>query len=104
MVSNGRRGVKYHQLKQYLGHNHIVRIGTTLQMNAQIRDHAMQIYQLAIGPSGFIQGRRIKSVAAVALYIACRVQTQPNNFMLIDFSDILGVRNAEQSLSLRSCH
>lgn len=73
------------------GHNHIVRIGTTLTMNAQIRDHAIQIFSLAIGPCGFIQGRRIKSVAAVALYIACRVQTHPNKFMLIDFSDILGL-------------
>ncbi|KAM0800411.1 hypothetical protein BDR22DRAFT_778606, partial [Usnea florida] len=77
--------------QDYEGHNHIVRIGTTLQMSAQIRDHATQIYNLAIGPCGFIQGRRIKSVAAVALYIACRVQTHPNTFMLIDFSDILGL-------------
>ena len=64
-------------------------------MSAQIRDHATQIFNLAIGPIGFIQGRRIKSVAAVALYIACRVQTHPNTFMLIDFSDILGVRNPQ---------
>lgn len=52
----------------------------------------MQIFKLGIGPGGFIQGRRLKSVAAVALYIACRVQTEPNTHMLIDFSDILGVR------------
>ncbi len=70
-------------------------------MNGQIRDHAMQIFKLGIGPGGFIQGRRIKSVAAVALYIACRVQTHPNTFMLIDFSDILGVRNSHQFPSLR---
>ena len=63
-------------------------------MNGQIRDHAMQIFKLGIGPCGFIQGRRIKSVAAVALYIACRVQTHPNTYMLIDFSDILGVSYA----------
>ena len=71
-------------------------------MNGQIRDHAMQIFKLGIGPGGFIQGRRIKSVAAVALYIACRVQTHPNTYMLIDFSDILGVRSARQSLTLPS--
>lgn len=100
MVSDLRRHVRYHQLKQYLGHNHIVRIGTTLKMTAQIRDRATHIFKLAIG--GFIQGRRIKSVAAVALYIACRIQTEPNTSMLIDFSDILGVRNAQQSLSLQS--
>ena len=80
-----------YQLIYRLGHNHIVRIGSLLHMNGQIKDHAMQIFKLAIGPGGFIQGRRIKSVAAVALYIACRVQTHPNTFMLIDFSDILAV-------------
>lgn len=85
------RATNSRELTAQYGHNHIVRIGTTLNMNAQIRDHAMQIYHLAIGPCGFIQGRRIKSVAAVALYIACRVQTHPNEFMLIDFSDILGL-------------
>ena len=64
----------------------------------------MQIFKLGIGPGGFIQGRRIKSVAAVALYIACRVQTEPNTSMLIDFSDILGVRNAHQAFSFRRWH
>lgn len=90
-VVDKTRAATSQDLTAQYGHNHIVRIGTTLQMNPQIRDHAMQIYQLAIGPCGFIQGRRIKSVAAVALYIACRVQTDPNTFMLIDFSDILGL-------------
>ena len=85
--------------KACLGHNHIVRIGSSLGMNGQIRDHAMQIFKLGIGPGGFIQGRRIRCVAAVAMYIACRVQTDPNTYMLIDFSDILGVGNAHPSLS-----
>lgn len=69
-------------------------------MSAQIRDSAMQIFRLAIG--GFIQGRRIKSVAAVALYIACRVQKEPNQYMLIDFSDILQVSNDPRMASSKS--
>ena len=54
-----------------------------------LRDSADGIYKLAV--NGFIQGRRIKSVAAVALYIACRTRREPNTFMLIDFADVLEV-------------
>ena len=64
-------------------------------MNAQLRDMGMHIFRLAIG--GFIQGRRIKSVAAVALYIACRTQKESNTYMLIDFADVLEVKFAFQS-------
>ena len=58
-------------------------------MSLHLRDMGMQIYKLAMG--GFIQGRRIKSVAAVALYIACRTQKDTNTYMLIDFADVLEV-------------
>ena len=66
-----------------------MQIGVALGMNSQLRDTGMLIYKLAIG--GFIQGRRIKSVAAVALYIACRTQKETNTYMLIDFADVLEV-------------
>lgn len=72
-----------------LGHKYIVQIGIALGMPAQLRDGGMAIFKLAMG--GFIQGRRIKSVAAVALYIACRTQKQTNTYMLIDFADVLDV-------------
>ena len=48
----------------------------------------MQIFKLAAGIN-FIQGRRTKAVAAVCLYISCRLQQSENKFMLIDFSDVL---------------
>lgn len=50
----------------------------------------MQIFKLAAA-NNFIQGRRTKSVAAVCLYIACRIQKDSNRIMLIDFSDVLMV-------------
>lgn len=50
----------------------------------------MQIFKLAAA-NNFIQGRRTKSVAAVCLYIACRIQKDTNRVMLIDFSDVLQV-------------
>ena len=74
-----------------LGHRYITQIGIALGMQAQLRDAGMHFFQLAIG--GFIQGRRIKSVAAVALYIACRVQRETNQYMLIDLADVLQVSN-----------
>ena len=39
----------------------------------------------------FIQGRETKSVAAICLYIACRLREHDNRHMLIDFADILSV-------------
>lgn len=65
-------------------------IGIALRMNAQLRESGDKIFALCV--QGFIQGRRTKSVAAVALYIACRTQKETNRFMLIDFADILDVR------------
>ena len=50
----------------------------------------MQVFRLAV-VHNFIQGRRTKSVAAVCLYIACRIQKDTNRIMLIDFSDVLMV-------------
>lgn len=64
-------------------------IGTTLGMNTQLRESGDKIFALCV--QGFIQGRRTKSVAAVALYIACRTQKETNSYMLIDFADILSV-------------
>ena len=51
------------------------------------------IYSLAAS-ANFIQGRRIRSVAAVSLYVACRAQREeePNMYMLIDFADVFDVR------------
>ena len=63
-------------------------IGQALSMPSNLRDMGMNVFRLCIG--GFIQGRRVKSVAAVAIYIACRKQ-QNNQHMLIDFADVLQV-------------
>lgn len=64
-------------------------VGISLRMNAQLRESGDKIFALCV--QGFIQGRRTKSVAAVALYIACRTQKETNQYMLIDFADILNV-------------
>lgn len=53
----------------------------------------MGLFTLAAGIN-FIQGRRTKAVAAVCLYIACRLQPGGTKLMLIDFSDVLTVSSA----------
>ena len=49
---------------------------------------ALRIYTL-VQEKGFVQGRKSARVMAVALYIACRMQKSP--FLLVDFSDYLGL-------------
>lgn len=49
---------------------------------------ALRIYTL-VQEKGFVQGRKRARVIAVALYIACRMQKSP--FLLVDFSDYLGL-------------
>nr|ADI46953.1 BFR1m [Volvox carteri f. nagariensis] len=47
-----------------------------------------RLYRLAL-QRGFTRGRRVNQVAAVCLYIFCRLERRP--YMLIDFSDHLSV-------------
>ncbi|KAL6718778.1 transcription factor TFIIIB subunit brf1 [Lecanora helva] len=79
-------------MTEIAGKEHIRNVGNALGIASSLREQGLKIYRLAMG--GFIQGRRIKSVAAVALYIACRLPRQdqePNTYMLIDFADVLQI-------------
>ena len=84
----------------------MTQIGLALGMQAYLRDLGVNVFRLCVG--GFIQGRRVRSVAAVALYIACRRQHSGNHHMLIDFADVLQVsrtiiisRRSDAMLTLR---
>jgi len=48
-----------------------------------------RLYKLA-GDKNFIQGRTIQVVAAVCLYIACRIDKQAP-YLLIDFADAIQI-------------
>ena len=73
-----------------IGRRYIHQIGQSLNMSNLLQEHGERFYGLAVG-YGFTRGRRIKNVAAVSLYIACRFQSEQNTHMLIDFSDVLDV-------------
>lgn len=73
-----------------IGRRYVNQLGAALTVSQSLIDSGMQIFKLAAA-NNFIQGRRTKSVAAVCLYIACRIQKDTNRIMLIDFSDVLMV-------------
>ena len=52
---------------------------------------ATRLYTLALEHK-FTRGRRSMHVVAVCVYVACR-QKETRNYMLIDFSDLLQVRD-----------
>ncbi|KAL8782980.1 MAG: hypothetical protein Q9195_009514 [Heterodermia aff. obscurata] len=70
------------------GKRYINQVGTALLIPQNILDSGINVFKLAAA-ANFIQGRTTRSVAAVALYIACRLRENDNTFMLIDFADIL---------------
>jgi transcription factor IIIB 90 kDa subunit len=73
-----------------------------LGIPSNITDAAVSIFRLSLAHAiydsdgntqkdkkNFVQGRSIRTVAAVALYIACRRQKNTNTIMLIDIAEIM---------------
>lgn len=70
------------RLKQALERLH--HFSGQMDLKQDLVEAAERYYKLAFNRE-FIQGRSVDSVAAVCLYIACRVQKSP--YLLIDFAD-----------------
>ncbi len=73
-----------------------------LRIPANLADPALNIFKLSLAHAiydsdgnrekdkkNFVQGRSIRTVAAVALYIACRRQKNTNTIMLIDLAETM---------------
>ncbi|KAJ5390440.1 Transcription factor IIIB 70 kDa subunit [Penicillium cataractarum] len=82
-------GMESREVTEQTGNRFINQLARTLHIPESATKAAGQVFKLAVGLN-FIQGRRTKNVAGVALYIACRRQ-DGNTAMLIDFADILMV-------------
>ena len=80
-------GMESRELTEQNGNRYITQLSRALIIPESATKAASQVFKLAVGLN-FIQGRRIKTVAAVSLYIACRRQ-DGNTVMLIDFADVL---------------
>ena len=77
------------QFAELFARREIQRQAHVLAIPEPIADQASLIYKLAIN-NQFTRGRRIRVVAAMALYVACRRDSH-STVLLMDFSDILHV-------------
>ncbi|KAF3491215.1 transcription factor IIIB 60 kDa subunit [Arthroderma uncinatum] len=80
-------GIESREITEQNGNRYIAQLSRALNIPESASKAGGQVFKLAVGLN-FIQGRRTKTVAAVALYIACRRQ-DGNTVMLIDFADVL---------------
>ncbi len=67
----------------------IQQVATALRLSEVVSLAATRLYTLAVEHK-FTKGRKSMNVVAVCLYVACR-QKETQNYMLIDFSDLLQV-------------
>jgi transcription factor IIIB subunit 2 len=85
----GLGGMQSRDQAEMLGRDSIEKIGGTLNIPDGVRAQALSWYKLAMNHN-FIQGRRIRTVAAVALYMAARRQKE-NTLMLMDLAEKIQV-------------
>ncbi|KAI9726147.1 MAG: transcription factor TFIIIB subunit brf1 [Chrysothrix sp. TS-e1954] len=72
-----------------IGRDELRKQSSYLGLPEAIFESAFNVYKLA-SSNNFIQGRRIRHVAAVCLYVACR-RDKTNITLLIDFAELLHV-------------
>ena len=71
------------------GRDEIRKIATFLSINNDsLIDRACNIYKLAVAHR-FILGRRVRTVAAVSLYVSCRLTGNESTVLLIDFAEAI---------------
>lgn len=73
----------------WAGKDEIQKLANALHITEALKDQAGRWYQLAMNHN-FIQGRRMRTVAAVSLYLTCRRQRE-NTLMLIDLAEKIQV-------------
>lgn len=81
----GLGGMASREQSEMLGRQEIEKIGSSLLVQQAVRDQALSWYKLAMN-HGFVQGRRMRNVAAVAIYMAARRQ-KGNTLMLMDLAE-----------------
>ena len=81
----GINSVESRVLTQNRGNIEISQLRGALNLSEDIMKMAQRMYGLALNHN-FVQGRRVRNVAAVALYLAARKQPE-NTLMLMDLSE-----------------
>jgi transcription factor IIIB subunit 2 len=77
------------QVRLYKAYKLIEQIASKLSLPKTLAESAKKLYKIAKldFDKNFVQGRQTKHVAAVVLYIVCRLEQKPH--LLIDFADVL---------------
>jgi transcription factor IIIB subunit 2 len=81
----GLGGMASREQAEMLGRQEIEKIGSSLHVRQSVQEQALSWYKLAMNHN-FIQGRRMRNVAAVAIYMASRRQPA-NTLMLMDLAE-----------------
>jgi transcription factor IIIB subunit 2 len=81
----GLGGMASREQAEMLGRQEIEKIGSSLHVRQSVQEQALGWYKLAMNHN-FIQGRRMRNVAAVAIYMASRRQPA-NTLMLMDLAE-----------------
>ncbi len=97
-----RDGLSSRELTTLNARREIDALINNLRIPANLADPAVNIFKLSLAHAiydsdgnretdrrNFVQGRSIRTVAAVALYIACRRQKNTNTIMLIDLAETM---------------
>lgn len=76
-------------MRLYKAYKLIEQIASKLSLPKTLSESAKKLYKIAKleFDKNFVQGRQTKHVAAVVLYIVCRLEQKPH--LLIDFADVL---------------
>ncbi|KAI9724340.1 MAG: hypothetical protein M1812_000408 [Candelaria pacifica] len=82
-------GLESREAQEASGKRYTSQIAAALGLPQSLSDQAFQNYKLAIG-NNFIQGRTIRNVAGICMYVACRKQ-EKNHTMLIDIAQVLSI-------------
>ncbi|KAF2789509.1 BRF1-domain-containing protein [Melanomma pulvis-pyrius CBS 109.77] len=81
----GLGGMPSREQTEWHGRDEIKKLCGTLHLRLAIEDNAFGWYKLALGHN-FVQGRRIRNVAAVAIYFAARKMPE-NTLLLMDLAE-----------------
>lgn len=85
----GLGGMESRQKTLFRGRDEIRKLAAALHLREAVESLAFSLYKLASG-NGFVQGRRVRNVAACTLYLADRRQPQ-STLLLMDLSEKIHV-------------
>ncbi|KAF2262590.1 BRF1-domain-containing protein [Lojkania enalia] len=88
-TTRGLGGATSREQTEFRGRDEIRKLCASLNLSQMIEEQAMSFYKLLI-PHSFTIGRRVRTVAAITIYLACRRRPQ-NTLLLMDLAEKIHV-------------